>query len=290
MSRLHRRLPITQAEFVVAGFALLFLVIGEATNSAIIRGTHFAAIDGKMAEAVIRGAFRLAAPFDVTNLNHIQGVGSLLLPFNVWANPAYWPFAIMDGARAAELSGLIALACLAIAIYVMSRCFDLSVVPSAVAAQSCIILFGPLVELASATTVFSLQPGFAVAYAPLMVALGVLARIEPGRISPLVLRTSLLLLLVLYSIYCDPLWSVIGAISWSVAFLAVTFSPLRRWPILIRCASLGCCVVVLLVSGVLEYLYTLPRYTARVEFASVLLRPANVLYASVLFTSEYAKY
>jgi hypothetical protein len=290
MSRLHRRLPITQAEFVVAGFALLFLVIGEATNSAIIRGTHFAAIDGKMAEAVIRGAFRLAAPFDVTNLNHIQGVGSLLLPFNVWANPAYWPFAIMDGARAAELSGLIALACLAIAIYVMSRCFDLSVVPSAVAAQSCIILFGPLVELASATTVFSLQPGFAVAYAPLMVALGVLARIEPGRISPLVLRTSLLLLLVLYSIYCDPLWSVIGAISWSVAFLAVTFSPLRRWPILIRCASLGCCVVVLLVSGVLEYLYTLPRYTARVEFASVLLRPANVVYASVLFTSEYAKY
>ena len=57
---------------------------------------------------------------------------------------------------------------------------------------------------------FALEPGFAVVYAPLMVALGVLSRIEPGNIGPFVLRTSILLLLVLYSIYSDPLWSVIG--------------------------------------------------------------------------------
>src|SRR5438874_274755 len=143
----HRRLEITRAEFGVAGFALVFLLIGEAIMAAFIHGTHFAAVDGKMAEAVIRAAFRLAAPFDVTNLNHIQGVGSLLLPFNVWANPAYWPFAIMEGDRAPEVSGLIALACFAIAVYVMARCFDLPPVPSAVAAQSCIVLFGPLVLL-----------------------------------------------------------------------------------------------------------------------------------------------
>jgi hypothetical protein len=286
----HRRLEITRAEFGVAGSAFVFLLIGEATMSAIIRGTHFAAVDGKMAEAVIRVAFRLAAPFDVTNLSHIQGVGSLLLPFNVWANPAYWPFAIIAGDRAAEVSGLIALACFAIAVYVMARCFDLPVVPSAVAAQSCIVLFGPLVLLASATTVFALEPGFAVVYAPLMVALGVLSRIEPGSIGRFVLRTSLVLLLLLYSIYSDPLWSVIGGISWSAAFMVVAFSSPRRRPILIRCASLGFCVVILLASGVLEYLYTLPRYTARVEFASLLVRPANVVYASVLFTSEYAKY
>jgi len=81
---------ITRAEFGIAGFGLAFLLVGEAISSAIIRGTHFAAVDGKMAEAVIRAAFSLAAPFDVTNLNHIQGVGSLLLPFNVWANLRSW--------------------------------------------------------------------------------------------------------------------------------------------------------------------------------------------------------
>jgi hypothetical protein len=281
---------ITRAELGIAGFALLLLLVGEATVSATIRGTNFAGADGKMAEAVIRAAFRLAAPFDVTNLNHIQGVGSLLLPFNVWANPAYWPFAIIQGDRAAEVSGLIALACFAIATYVMTRCFDLSPFASAVAAQSGIVLFGPLVLLASATSVFALQPGFAVVYAPLMVALGVLARINPGRIGPFILRTGLILLLLLYGIYSDPLWSIIGGISWSAAFMTVAFSPLRCRPILIRCAPLGCCIVVLLASGVLEYVYTLPRYTARVEFASLLVRPANIAYASVLFSSEYAKY
>ena len=174
-----------------------------------------------MAEAVIRAAFSLAALFDVTNTNHIQGVGSLLLPFNVWANPAYWPFAIMEGDRAAQVSGLIALACFAIAVYVMAHYFNLPALPSAVAAQSCIVLFGPLLLLASGTTVFALEPGFAVVYAPLMVALGVLSRIEPGNIGPFVFRTCIFLLLVLYSIYSDPLWSVIGGISWSAAYIVV---------------------------------------------------------------------
>jgi len=75
----------------------------------------------------------------------------------------------MEGDRAAQVSGLIALACFAIAVYVMARCFDLPALPSAVAAQSCIVLFGPLLLLASGTTVFVLEPGFAVVYAPLMV-------------------------------------------------------------------------------------------------------------------------
>ena len=80
----QRRPRLARAEFLVAGFAFLALLIGEASMNATIRGTQFAAVDGRMAEAVIRAAFKLAAPFDVTNLNHIQGIGSLLLPFNVW--------------------------------------------------------------------------------------------------------------------------------------------------------------------------------------------------------------
>jgi hypothetical protein len=87
-----RTLPIVRSELVLAGIALLFLLIGEAVMSAMVRGTHFAPVDGKIAEAVVRSAFRLVAPFDVTSLNHIQGVGSLLLPLKLWANPAYWPF------------------------------------------------------------------------------------------------------------------------------------------------------------------------------------------------------
>jgi len=64
---------------------------------------------------------------------------------NVWINPAYWPFHFLTQALATDVSALIALACFAIACYVMARCFDLPVVASALAAQLCIVLFAPTV-------------------------------------------------------------------------------------------------------------------------------------------------
>src|SRR5262245_8168053 len=243
-----------------------------------------------MMDAVVRAAFKFAGFLDVSTLSHIQGIGSQSLPFNVWVNPAYWPFAFIDSDLAADLGGLIALACFVVAVYVMARCFDLAPVPSAIAAQMCLVLFGPLLPLARFTTVFSLATGFAVVYAPLILALGVLARIEAVRLAKFAFHTAILLSLFLYSIYCDPLWSLIGGISWSAGFAAVAFSPLRLQTIVARCAALGLCGAVLLASGVLEYLYTLPQYTARAQFAAMLTRPANVNYASILFTSEYAKY
>ncbi len=42
-------------------------------------GTHFATNDGKMAEAVVRTAYRFAEWLNVTNLNPLQGVGSQIL-------------------------------------------------------------------------------------------------------------------------------------------------------------------------------------------------------------------
>ena len=67
-----------------------------------------------------------------------------------------------------------------------------------------------------------------------------------------------------YSLYCDPLWSVVGALSWTIPFAVVAFGPL--WPkmVLARCAVLVACLALLLVSGMLEYAYTLLRYTGRV--------------------------
>jgi len=56
----QRRPRLAHAEFLIAGFALLALLIGEASMNATIRGTQFAAGDGRMAEAVIRAARRFA--------------------------------------------------------------------------------------------------------------------------------------------------------------------------------------------------------------------------------------
>jgi hypothetical protein len=243
-----------------------------------------------MAQAVVRAAFKLNRLFDVTSLGLVQGIGSQSLPLNVWADPAYWPFAISDGKWAADTSGLIALTCFAAACYAMARCFDLSVVASAMAAQLSILIFGPVLVLVGFTSVFVLTPGFAVVYAPHMLALGLLARIEAAKLASFVLFTSGLFLLLLYSLYCDPLWSMVSAISWTVAFAVVAFSRLHAGTILVRCAALACCGILFLAGGVLEYLYTLTQYTARVQFPSLITRPADLAYGSVLFTTVFGRY
>src|SRR5262249_6100999 len=70
----------------------------------------------------------------------------------------------------------------------------------------------------------------------------------------------------------------------------VTLGPLRRNTILVRCAALGCCIALLLLSGALGYLYTLSQYTARVQFAEVLDRERGPMYVSAVTYSPNMKF
>ena len=157
----------------------LWLLETQLTTTA--HGTHFAAGDGRMAEAVARVAYKFSLPFAVTNLDPTQGVGSQLLPINVWANPIYWPLAFLDGKLATDIAGLVALLCFAAACYVMARCFDLPPLWSAVAAQLAVVVRADRAVL-DLTASFVLLPGLAVVSPPFMVALGLLrAAIPSGR-------------------------------------------------------------------------------------------------------------
>jgi hypothetical protein len=285
-----RRRAVTFSEIIVAALAFLALLVAQWMLSSAIHGTNYDGGDGKMAQATILAAIKFGGLFQVTNINAIHGVGSQLLPMNVWANPSYWPFHIVSQALATDLSALIALACYAIACYIMARCFDLSVASSAVAAQLCIVLFAPTVLYLQLSTVFSLTAGNAVAYAPHMIALGLLARLAPGSWRTFALITAVIFALLLYSLCCDPIWTMISGVSWSVAFAVVTLSPLNRKAILVRAAALGCCVVLLFLTRALEYLYTLSQYTARAQFAAVIDRPRWAPFVSTVFSSSTTKY
>src|SRR5258708_29225883 len=138
----------------------------------------------------------------------------------------------------------------------MARCFDVLVIPSAVAAQLPILLFSPAVLLLQLPTIFCLSPGDAVVFAPHMVALGLLARLQPGSLRAFALTTAGIFVLLFYSLYCNPLWTVVNGMNWAVPFAIVTVGPLRRNAILVRCAALGCCVALLYLTGAIEYLYT----------------------------------
>src|SRR5262249_2548292 len=163
-----------------------------------------------MAQATVIAALKYGGFFQVNAISPIEGVGSQILTMNVWANPAFWPFAWLGREAATDVSALVALGCFALGCYVMLRCFDVPGVPSASGAELCIILFAPALLILLMPTVFCLTPGNAVVFAPHMVALGLLARIEPGpwrRSAGLAAGVFAMLLL---SLYLDPLWSMVS--------------------------------------------------------------------------------
>jgi hypothetical protein len=285
-----QRRPDKTFELAVAGFAFLTLLVAQWMLVTSIHGTNYDGLDGKMAQATILAAVNFTAPFQLTTISPIEGLGSQLLPLNVWVNPAFWPFHFLNKVLASDVSSLIALFMFASSCYVMARCFDLSVIASTIAAQLCIILFAPLVMVLKWSTVFSINPGNAVAYAPYMVALGFLACLEPGSWRRIALITAGMLAMIFYSLSCDPLWTMVNGISWSVAFTVVVLSPLRPKTIVLRCAALGCCGIVLFASGALEYLWTLSQYTARVEFPAVAYRTRMLEHISTAFVSPMTKY
>src|SRR5262249_48124488 len=127
-------------------------------------------------------------------------------------------------------------------------------------------------------------------YAPYMIAFGILARLDPGSRRGFIFSTCAIVMLVFFSIYCDPLWTMGCAISLISPFAVVTFLPLGLRTVIFRCASVVCLAFLLLVSGALEYLFTLSQYTARVQFPEVLGRPHAPEFTSVLFTAPLARY
>ena len=272
-------------EFVIAGVGLAGLLVAQWILTSAIPGTQYSQGDGKMAQAVIRTALNFGGIFQLNNINPLQGVGSQLQPDNVWLNPAYWPFALIDGPLALDISGLIALGCLALACYLMARCFDVPVLPSLIGAQLSIILFGPLAYMLVFYQVFWINPGIAVVYAPLLLALGIVGRLEPGGIGRFVLTTLGVFALLLYGLSCDPLWVMVVGIGLSGAFAVVVLSPLRIRPILIRAGALACCLALLGISGVLGYVYTLSQYSARVWFSDALAYVPQPFLASIVFIS-----
>ena len=275
--------------FLLVAFAFIALLGAELVLVTTIPGTNYDGADGKAAQAEILTTLAFARPFDITNLNPLQGLWPQMMPMNVWVNPAYWTFAFFNKEVATEISGVAALICYALACYLMARLFDLPRLPSVVAAQLSVMLFAPAARAMAFSVVFVSIPGLAVVYAPHLLALGLLARLSPNRPQVFIIAAGILVLLF-YSLYCDPLWTMVSGVAWIVPFGVVTFGSLRRDTILVRCVVLGGCVAVLLLSGALEYVYSLSQYTARVQFPDLLQRARSLETTSVFFVSKYAKY
>src|SRR5262249_22071705 len=283
----HGDLRDTRPELILVAFiGLAALLDVELILTWLIPNTNYSLSDGWALLAELRTTLTFGHIFHVTNISPLQGNGAQVIPLNVWANPVYWPFFIIKNKTALDISAVIALGCLAIACFVLARCFDVPVLPSIVAAQIVIILFAPLSRILVTFQHFWVDPGTAVVYGAQLAALGILGRLESGPIRHFILATGGIFALLLYSLACDPLWTLIGGIGLITAFAVVALSPLRIRPILVRFAALGCCLVLLIASGAIEYVYTLTQYTARVWFSSSIHYTWNPLIASVVFIPQ----
>src|SRR5215471_6109781 len=279
--------PVHRGLLLVA-FAFIALLGAQLLLVTSIPGTNYDGADGMAAQAEILTTMEFARPFNITNLNPLQGLWPQMMPMNVWVNPAYWPFAFFHKELAADVSGIVALICYALACYLMARLFDLPRIPSIIAAQLSIMLFAPAAKALAFAAVFISIPGLAIVYAPHLLALGLLARLSPKRPQVFIVASGILMLLF-YSLYCDPLWTMVSGVAWIVPFGVVAFGSLCRGTIVVRCAVLAGCVAVLALSGALEYVYSLAQYTARVQFPELLHRPRALETTSVFFQSKYAK-
>src|SRR5258708_16645852 len=103
MKNLHLRgmwgkLAPDAPQFGIVAFGICALLLVEwMLETRLIttaNGTHFATADGRMAEAVVRTAYRFADRFNPTNLNPLPGVGSPLLPPPVSLHPLPSPPAL----------------------------------------------------------------------------------------------------------------------------------------------------------------------------------------------------
>src|SRR5262249_23146460 len=126
--------------YVVGAFSVLLLILAQFMLCHAILGTNYYGFDGKMAQTTILAAFDFGDRFSVNNINPFEGVGSQLLPMNVWANPAYWPFAIVDKQLATDISAVVALAIFASACSIMARCFEVPFLLSIIAGQLTVVL------------------------------------------------------------------------------------------------------------------------------------------------------
>ena len=99
----HRGLLLVAFGFIALLGAQLLLVTS-------IPGTNYDGADGMAAQAEILTTMEFARPFEITNLNPLQGLWPQMMPMNVWVNPAYWPVAFFHKELAADVSGTGAIA------------------------------------------------------------------------------------------------------------------------------------------------------------------------------------
>jgi hypothetical protein len=233
----------------------------------LFRDLIYGDVDGALALTLIRDARVWGSPWAQAQISPLQGMGALQLPVNAWINPGY--AVLLTGASLPRVmaSFLLFAGALFLAVFLLGRALRLGVRTAIVAAQiACLLPFPPFEEWAGLHPQLRLNPGTAYYVALALLCLGLFLRLGTGSRALDLARALLLPLLFLYSLLCDPLWTVVPFLSLA-PFLAVAL-PAGRTPRTLawRAGAVVSSLGLLLWLGVPRHLWGLFAYTARARF------------------------
>jgi hypothetical protein len=236
--------------------------------------------DGKLFQTLAATSLRFAPFLEVNILNPLQGLFSPQLPTNVWLNPVYAVFHITGPAAGLNVSTAIAYVAMAIATYAVARVCGFDPAIAIMSGIATIAAFPPFLFIFGLTTQFMVIPATAFTMA-LWTALLALVIRPPGGV---ILSGGVYSIVLLYTLYIDPMFFATGLIG-HLPFFAVFMLVGGRELIQIRLLALLLAAALLYLFGVVEYALAFVRYTARSYLLSEAFRPADPVYASVLFSN-----
>jgi hypothetical protein len=246
--------------------ALLLAVLG--TGFMIYGDYLYQGIDGAMAVALIKDAPGWTSPWRLSQISHLQGMGAQLLPGLAWLDPGYAVLQLGTTLPFAVASYLFFAGALFLATWALGSALGMRAALAAGAGQAvCLALFPPLDLSIGMNPQLRLNPGviYYDVLALLMLAVLVRAGSAPTR-RDVVAAAAALPALFLYSLLCDPVWTVVPALSLGVFFAAALVVDGGRPALLRRGAAALAAVAVMSAFRVPFYLRDLLNYTARRRF------------------------
>jgi len=265
----------------VLGFVVVMVVL--CTGFLYYSKHLYYAVDGGLALAQVANAPPATSVWNQSQISPLQGMGTQRLPGNPLINPGY---AIFTRGRTLPLvvgSYLFFAGCLFLAVFSLGRALGIGVPTAVLAAQAaCLLPFPPLEESAGFYQQLRLNPGVVYYIAIAIVLLGLLVRIGTTTRALNFALIAAIPALFIYSLLCDPIWTVVPYLSLWVFFIAALLIGRTRAALAWRGGAVLFGLAVLVSLSVPSYLWILLSYTARSRFRTEIIGEIQDCYYTFL--------
>jgi len=247
----------------------------------------YAGLDGNLFQFTIDTYLHHTQPFSLDAINIFQGLGSPLIQMNAWLNPGYLVFLISNPEIARISSAAIFLSVYCFSTYYLSRTFGLSTLSAIIACQLAVIAFPPFQYNLGLGIQFVLNPGVSYHIALITLILCIVIRTSSYSARKVLINACSIAAIYSYSIYCDPLWTVVISTAFVIPFIISLFASGGPYAFWVRTLTLFISGFLLYCLGVFHFAFSIAGFTARQYFQPEVFGEVQTgKFVSILFQSQ----